>query len=665
MTGQDVEAPHTRVEAAKQRAEALHASLGAAQIDIAYLRESCRSDRLEMAELQSRAQDIKARLWEIKRHFGISSTEIEQIIAQQVANAIEAIAIYEARSRMVHDSMDRIVCQGAKVAKNANNKRKWEGDHGESSNKQQNKRRKVISAHTAGPSNKKWYVGNIPNYNKCKLHRTGTCTVKCVNCKRVGRMTRNCKTSVPITTPRTLVANHKPTIACFGCGAQGHFKREIFPPYIVRPKMKPSRTISPKKWRRIDPSECALTTRKMNKLKYQKPSGLLVQPKISQWKWEKITMDFITKLPKTSSSYDTILVIVDHQSKSAYFLPMKETDQMERLTRLYLKEVVSRFHSFGNGWDKHLRLVEFSYNNCYHTSIKATSFKAVYDRKCRSLVRWAEVGDSQLTAPKIIHEMTGKIIQIKSRIQEACDYQKSYIDVRRKPLEFHVGDKELEADAVTLLKRIRKFPIAQNIDARVVVHIFNMISFVIAKETWRFPFEDVIEVVLKSLNSRSSLLLSSVVISSFSDRWSWTLNGHGDFSVKSAREEIDKHLLVTSSSSTRWSKLLPIKLNVFVWRMFLDKISTRINLSNTGLDVPCVLCLNCDNEVESHNHLFFGCSMALDLFQLLGCWYNIDIINLIDPFFWESWFNGLRLNNLQKLAFKVLFVSMWWHIGST
>ncbi|GJT78825.1 RNA-directed DNA polymerase, eukaryota [Tanacetum coccineum] len=86
-----------------------------------------------------------------------------------------------------------------------------------------------------------------------------------------------------------------------------------------------------------------------------------------------------------------------------------------------------------------------------------------------------------------------------------------------------------------------------------------------------------------------SSLLYSVALSSSSDRWSWTLNGHGDFSVKSAREEIDKHLLITSSSSTRWSKLLPIKLNVFAWRMLLDKLPTRINLSNRGLNVPFVL----------------------------------------------------------------------------
>nr|GFB06432.1 RNA-directed DNA polymerase, eukaryota, reverse transcriptase zinc-binding domain protein [Tanacetum cinerariifolium] len=156
-----------------------------------------------------------------------------------------------------------------------------------------------------------------------------------------------------------------------------------------------------------------------------------------------------------------------------------------------------------------------------------------------------------------------------------------------------------------------------------------------------------------------SSLLSSIVLSYSNDRWSGILNGHGDFSVKSAREETDKHLLVTSSSSTRWSKLLPIKLNVFAWRMFLDKLPTRINLSNRGLDVLCVLCLNCENAVKSRNHLFLGCSMALDLFRLLDRLWNIDIIDLIDPSFCESWFNGLRLNSLQKLALEASFFSMW------
>nr|GEY88328.1 reverse transcriptase domain-containing protein [Tanacetum cinerariifolium] len=87
-------------------------------------------------------------------------------------------------------------------------------------------------------------------------------------------------------------------------------------------------------------SKC-LTCAKV-KIEYQKSSGLLVQPEIPQWKWENITMDFVTKLPKTAAGQDTIWVIVDRLTKSAHFLPMREDDTLEKLTRQYLKEVVSR-----------------------------------------------------------------------------------------------------------------------------------------------------------------------------------------------------------------------------------------------------------------------------------------------------------------------------------
>ncbi|GJS64880.1 putative reverse transcriptase domain-containing protein [Tanacetum coccineum] len=189
-------------------------------------------------------------------------------------------------------------------------------------------------------------------------------------------------------------------------------------------------------------SKC-LTCSKV-KAEYQKPSGLLVQPEIPQWKWEKITMDFITKLPNTSSGYDTIWVIVDRLTKSAHFLPMKETNSMERLTRLYLKEVVSS----------------------YHTSIKVAPFEALYGSKCRSPVCRAEVGDSQLTGPKIIHETTEKIIQIKSRIQASCDCQKIYADVRRKPLEFQVGDKVMFK--VSPWKRVIRFSKWEKLNPRYI-----------------------------------------------------------------------------------------------------------------------------------------------------------------------------------------------------
>nr|GEV65691.1 putative reverse transcriptase domain-containing protein [Tanacetum cinerariifolium] len=78
------------------------------------------------------------------------------------------------------------------------------------------------------------------------------------------------------------------------------------------------------------------------KIEYQKPSGLLVQPEIPQWKWENVTMDFVTKLPKTAVGQDTIWIIIYCLTKSAHFLPMREDGTLEKLTRQYLKEVVSK-----------------------------------------------------------------------------------------------------------------------------------------------------------------------------------------------------------------------------------------------------------------------------------------------------------------------------------
>ncbi|GJW97658.1 hypothetical protein Tco_0179466 [Tanacetum coccineum] len=96
---------------------------------------------------------------------------------------------------------------------------------------------------------------------------------------------------------------------------------------------------------------------------------------------------------------------------------------------------------FGNGWDRHLPLVEFSYDNSYHTSIKAAPFEVLYDRKCRSPICWAKVGESQLTRLEIIHETTEKIFKIRDHMQAARDQQKSYADKRHRPLEFEIGNK--------------------------------------------------------------------------------------------------------------------------------------------------------------------------------------------------------------------------------
>ncbi|GKB62880.1 putative reverse transcriptase domain-containing protein [Tanacetum coccineum] len=134
--------------------------------------------------------------------------------------------------------------------------------------------------------------------------------------------------------------------------------------------------------------------------------------------------------------------------KKLYWWPNMKADiatytdgQSERTIQTLEDMLRACMIDFGNGWVRHLPLVEFSYNNIYHASIKAAPFEALYGRKCRSPVCWAEVGQVQLASPEMVQETTEKVIQIKQRIQAAHDRQKSYADLKRKLMEFQVRDK--------------------------------------------------------------------------------------------------------------------------------------------------------------------------------------------------------------------------------
>ncbi|GKA14276.1 putative reverse transcriptase domain-containing protein [Tanacetum coccineum] len=118
----------------------------------------------------------------------------------------------------------------------------------------------------------------------------------------------------------------------------------------------------------------------------------------------------------------------------------KTDGQSERIIQTLEDMLRACVIDFGSSWDRHLPLVKFSYNNSYHASIKAAPFEALNGRKCRLPICWSEVGDSQLTGPELIREATEKIVQIKNRLLTARSRQKSYADVRRKPMEFVVGD---------------------------------------------------------------------------------------------------------------------------------------------------------------------------------------------------------------------------------
>nr|GEY06821.1 reverse transcriptase domain-containing protein [Tanacetum cinerariifolium] len=167
------------------------------------------------------------------------------------------------------------------------------------------------------------------------------------------------------------------------------------------------------------------------KAEHQRPTGLLVQPKIPVWKWDNITMDFVTKLPKSPQGYDTISVIVDRLTKSAIFAPMRETDLLEKLAKLYLKEVVAR-HGIPVSiiCDRDPRFA----SRLWRTLQKALGTSL-------DMICWNKVGEFHLTGPEVVQENTEKIVQIKQRIQAARDRQKSYTNLKRKPMEFQVGDK--------------------------------------------------------------------------------------------------------------------------------------------------------------------------------------------------------------------------------
>ncbi|GKE20625.1 putative reverse transcriptase domain-containing protein [Tanacetum coccineum] len=194
-------------------------------------------------------------------------------------------------------------------------------------------------------------------------------------------------------------------------------------------------------------------------------------------------MDFITKPPKSSHGFHTIWVIMDRLTKSAHFLPIRENDPLDKLARLYLNRIVARYGihvsiicdrdgrftlNFWRSFQKALG-TDISMSTAYHPETDGQSertiqtledmlrafaapYEALYGRKCRSPVCWAEVGEAQLTGPELIQETTEKIILIKQRMQAAQDRQKSYADQKRKPMEFKVRDRVM----LKVLAKVRK-----------------------------------------------------------------------------------------------------------------------------------------------------------------------------------------------------------------
>ncbi|GKA62941.1 RNA-directed DNA polymerase, eukaryota, reverse transcriptase zinc-binding domain protein [Tanacetum coccineum] len=146
-----------------------------------------------------------------------------------------------------------------------------------------------------------------------------------------------------------------------------------------------------------------------------------------------------------------------------------------------------------------------------------------------------------------------------------------------------------------------------------------------------------------------------------SDRWKWSLENSGDFSVASVRKMLDDKMLPDVTTKTRWIKLVPIKVNVHAWKVKIDSLPTRFNISRRGMDIESITCSICDNEVESSSHLFFKCNMVRDIIRKITRWWDITYIEADSYEDWLNWLVNLRLSS-NKQALECVFYVMWWHV---
>ncbi|KAA3477786.1 reverse transcriptase [Gossypium australe] len=236
------------------------------------------------------------------------------------------------------------------------------------------------------------------------------------------------------------------------------------------------------------------------KVEHQLSSGLLQPVMIPEWKWERITMEFISGLPLSPKKKDVIWVIDDQLTKSAHFISVRMDFFLDRLAELYVSEIVrlhevpisiipdrdprfiSRFWSklqealgtqlhfntafhpqtdgqseqvikiledmfrccvleFEGNWEKYMPLVEFVYNNSYQSRIKMALYEALYGRKCKTPLYWIELSQKKLHRVDLFREIEEKVKVIRDSLKATSDHQKSYSDLKRKEIEFQISDK--------------------------------------------------------------------------------------------------------------------------------------------------------------------------------------------------------------------------------
>ncbi|GJR34173.1 RNA-directed DNA polymerase, eukaryota [Tanacetum coccineum] len=145
------------------------------------------------------------------------------------------------------------------------------------------------------------------------------------------------------------------------------------------------------------------------------------------------------------------------------------------------------------------------------------------------------------------------------------------------------------------------------------------------------------------------------------DTCTWSLGPNGTFTVKDARYRIDQNILPTLSHATTWDKSIHRKVNVFIWRLSLDRLPHRLNLSSCGMDIPAISCPSCNTNVESANHIFFECDIATDMWKLVFRWYDIPLFQASSWDSFNDWIISWHASKEKKHRFYVITSSvLWW-----
>nr|GEY49326.1 putative reverse transcriptase domain-containing protein [Tanacetum cinerariifolium] len=201
------------------------------------------------------------------------------------------------------------------------------------------------------------------------------------------------------------------------------------------------------------------------KIKHQRASGLLQQLDIPVWKWDEISMDFVTGLPRTQRRHDTIWVVVDRLTKSAHFLPICKDYSVSRLADIFQQEIV-RLHGtpsaivsdrdprFASCFWKGLQKAwgtRLKFSTAFHLQTDGQTERTIQTledmlrscalEKCRALICWDQVGERVIEGPEMIEVTNEKVVVAKEKVKEARTRQKSYADKHRRSLEFQPGDR--------------------------------------------------------------------------------------------------------------------------------------------------------------------------------------------------------------------------------